>query len=258
MPSSTLKKYIFNLDQVPRYFEREGKYNLAFKGSKEVKLAKGSTSRKRFTYTPVVTTDGKFTFQHILFSGLKNIPRVDNRNIIVQVNSTGMWNMDHIRNFVSNHFAKRTKTAFLRKHVIFILDSYGLHLNLDVTRLALLYRIHVIFIPKCMTSILQPLDVCINRSFQQFYDDKYESHLELALSKPSTDMTYYTSQGNIKIPTYNQVTNWCVDFSNNFDTDLIKKAFEVCGIGCLDRERYHHKLKDLLENNLCLEEIVNP
>ena len=109
-----------------------------------------------------------------------------------------------------------------------------------------------------MTSILQPLDICTNRSFQQFYDDKYESHLELALSKPSTDMTYYTSQGNIKIPTYNQITNWCVDFLNNFDADLIKKAFEVCGIGCLDRERYHHKLKDLLENNLCLEDILNP
>lgn len=61
------------------------------KGSKQVILRKGGTLHKRFTTTFAVTADGEFLKPHILFSKLKNKPRVPT-GILCDVNITGMWN----------------------------------------------------------------------------------------------------------------------------------------------------------------------
>lgn len=42
-------KNILNFDQVPRYFEQENNKTITFKGEKNVKLAKASSSHSRFT-----------------------------------------------------------------------------------------------------------------------------------------------------------------------------------------------------------------
>jgi hypothetical protein len=53
---------LLNLDQVPRYFEQEGKSNLCVKGQKRVTLAQGLGNRKRFTYTMVISAEGNIAY----------------------------------------------------------------------------------------------------------------------------------------------------------------------------------------------------
>ncbi|KAG0425682.1 hypothetical protein DMUE_6016, partial [Dictyocoela muelleri] len=60
-------KNIINFDQVPRYFEQENNKTITFKGSKNVKLTKASSSHSRFTFTPIIAADGKFVGDHCLF-----------------------------------------------------------------------------------------------------------------------------------------------------------------------------------------------
>ena len=98
--------------------------------------------------------------------------------------------------------AKRPETALLKELVLFILDSYRFHLKLNVERFALIFNIHIVFVPKNITSILQTLDVVVNRSFRQFYDEQYDTYLDKAL----TDSTYQTKKGNVKIPSRVLVT----------------------------------------------------
>jgi len=105
-------KNVLNLDQVPWYFEREGKYTLAMKSQKEVKLSTGSTGRKRFTFTPVVSADGEFLSYHALFSKLLNVPKVMNsdQKLTVSVNKSGMWNEVMIKEFVAKRIAAQPQT----------------------------------------------------------------------------------------------------------------------------------------------------
>jgi len=137
-----------------------------------------------------------------------------------------------------------------------ILDSYGSHLKLDVEHLTALYKIHIIFIPPNMTGILQPLDVATNRSYQQYFDDQYEKYLDTAMNSTSNDMTYYTKKGSIKIPSYNMVVDWSVQWAYSFDGGKIRKAFESCCIGCSDSEKYHTKLKQLLNHKFDLDRLI--
>jgi hypothetical protein len=70
-------KNIINMDQVPRYFERQTTSTLAMRGSSNIRLLKASTSHKRFSFSPTVNAEGKIIDLDILLSGLKYVPGSD-------------------------------------------------------------------------------------------------------------------------------------------------------------------------------------
>lgn len=99
-----------------------------------------------------------------------------------------------------------------------------------------------------MTSILLPLGVVLNSSFQQLYDEQYDLYLDTALG----DKSLRTKNGKTKIPSYSTESKWCSDFYKQYKSDLIVKAFAVCGIVGNDAELYNSKLKEVLIGNLSL------
>lgn len=76
-----------------------------------------------------------------------------------------------------------------------------------------------------MTGLLQPLDVSINRIFQQFFNDKYKEYVEKAMK----DDNLKTPQGNIKSPSCMEVSEWCMSWSKSVKKETIIRAFETCG-----------------------------
>lgn len=73
---------------------------------------KGGTLPKRFMTTFAMTVGGEFLKPHILFSKLKNEPRVPN-NILYDVNVIGMWNDDILWRFFQDSILARRETTFL-------------------------------------------------------------------------------------------------------------------------------------------------
>jgi hypothetical protein len=86
-----------------------------------------------------------------------------------------------------------------REWSLVIIDSFGGHTKLANDKYfiqkLLKYRTELILVPKSMTPILQPLDVTVNRSFQQYYGDRYDEWLESAIDDPSM----HTKSGNLKV-----------------------------------------------------------
>lgn len=241
---------IHNLDQVPRYFENESTSTITTIGAKNVRIKKASSSHKKFTATFRVSATGQVFSPHALFSQLKNLPKVAD-NVEVDVNGTSMWSLEILRNYINKHYVSTDPSV----HKLLILDAYPVHVKFVKEEAKNYSNLHFVIIPGNMTSLLQPLDVSINKSFQSSFRDSYNTYMGQAIS----DSLYRTKQGNIKVPTYMHVTQWINDWLNNFDRDIVKKSFEICGIVKKENfsiEKLHEPLRALMEDKITHEDWI--
>jgi len=244
---------IINFDQVPRYFECEPKTTITTKGTREVFLRKSSTSHKRFTFTYAITGAGKVLKPHLLFSGLVNKPNVD-KQCLVDVNRTGMWNETILINFIADAIMTRRQSAFGREPVLVLCDSYGTHVKfVELEKEKKKYakhNIHFMLIPPNMTGLLQPEDVSLNRSFQQHYSTNYDKYLADALEDDNPNLR--TKAGNIKSPNYSLVSKWILEWIDSLSHETVQKAFKVCGLVAKDEfeiQKLHEPLRKFFEDS---------
>ncbi|CAG8834240.1 17576_t:CDS:2, partial [Gigaspora margarita] len=97
-------------------------------------------------------------------------------------------------------------------------------------------------IPRGLTSMCQPLDVCINKPFKDQLHKIW--HRWIANSSNSI-----TKKGNLKCARLNIVCCWVLDAWNEISKDIIVQAFKKCGISnCLsgseDHLIYNNKLDE--------------
>lgn len=211
----------------------------------KVLLKKGGTSHKRFTVTFAITGDGKLLKSHLLFSGLKNKPTV-NKDVLVEVNKTGMWNDDILLQFVKDAVISRMETSFLREPILLIIDSYGVHIKLAESKNLEKFNIFTVIVPPNLTNILQPLDVAVNRSFQSFYQTCYDKYIGHALEDPALQ----TRAGNPRVPNYLSVSNWIVEWTKTKTVEQITNDFLICGLlpkRSFDLSLLHPALKAIFE-----------
>lgn len=238
---------IHNFDQVPRYFESEVTTTITKKGAKNVKLRKGSTSHKKFTASFRVSASGEMFMPHALFADLKNIPKVHPK-CEAAVNKTSMWSQSLLRNYINTHYGNSDPNTLY----LFILDSYPVHIKFVKEEAANYTNIHFALVPKNLTSLLQPLDVSINKSFQTAFNDSYNSYIAAAIK----DESLHTKSGNIKVPSYQHVTRWMTEWTAGFKAEITKNSFVLCGIvkrGDFDVQKLHEPLKELLKNGVSFE-----
>lgn len=249
------REFIINLDQVPRYYETSGTSTIAQKGTREVLVSK-TNGHKRFTFTPFITAAGKILIKHVLLSKVKRIPK-HHSQCCVSVNQTGMWNMAILTQHIDEAIRLARGLFLHNESILFLLDSYPVHIKF-VQNEAERYehnKVYFAIIPKRLTGLLQPLDVAVNRSFQQFYNDRTQEYRASAI----TNKTNLTAQGNIQMPSCELITGWVVKWSEQMPSDQIKKAFDLCGLvptSDFSHDKLHTPLRELFERNVSLTQWI--
>lgn len=112
----------------------------------------------------------------------------------------------------------RTHTE--RKPTLLVLDSFRAHITTRIK--TLLRKVNAVpaVIPGGCTSILQPLDVSINKPIKDQVRRFWEDYM----------YTIVEGNGPIKPPSKQQVVDWVAKAQENIRTDIITKSFKVTGI----------------------------
>jgi len=85
------------------------------------------------------------------------------------------------------------------------------------------------YIPAGCPSLVQPLDLMVNKPFK----DTLRTYYEEWLSKEGLLEKNKTKKGYIKAPSDVTIIKWVNNASQSIDSDLIKRSFKYAGIFCL-------------------------
>ena len=96
-------------------------------------------------------------------------------------------------------------------------------------------------IPGGLTSVLQPIDVSVNKPFK---DSMRQEWNEWMIGGQKT----YTKGGTMRAPTLPEVCQWVINSWSNLKVETIVKAFKKCGISnALDGTEDEHLWDDMDE-----------
>ncbi|POM72261.1 Hypothetical protein PHPALM_11052 [Phytophthora palmivora] len=70
------------------------------------------------------------------------------------------------------------------------------------------------------------LDVSGYRSYQEYYRSKYDEYIGKTLSDPQLQ----TKARNPKVPKYNTVAQWTLDWMGSRTPENIQQPFSICGL----------------------------
>ena len=121
---------------------------------------------------------------------------------------------------------------------VLVLDQAPCHNTALLETKARQHGVTLVKIPKRMTALLQPADVCwlalIKRAFRARWQHWW-----------STATKSLTRHGNPRSPTYAVIIQWLSEIWSQFDPERIRESFDLCGITRTDC--LHNALTKVLE-----------
>ncbi len=110
------------------------------------------------------------------------------------------------------------------------------------------YKSQMILVPPKTTPLVQPLDVALNSSFKKNLKDEWAAWLRDTPAK-------FTPGGYRQRPSYQAIVDMVSNALDAIQPEMIKRAFECCGIQengvKVPMERLHEQLRNVL---LCTDE----
>ena len=241
----------FNMDETPCYFDMSNAHTIEFKGAKTVEIMGTGLSKRRFTVVLCIRMDGKVIDVMVIFKGLKKMQKIDElpKNIVVTVAKGGSMKYDIMMEWIDKVWSVRGNYFAHTKSILYM-DQYGTHVRDEIVNyLRDQYGTECFWIPKRLTSVLQPLDVVVNAPFKAYMRQQWSRWFA------DPEKHFYTRAGNRKPPSYSEIVKFVSDAVKELNSDTVKKSFRVCGIAekgdRIELNELHGRLRTLVE---CKEE----
>lgn len=136
---------------------------------------------------------------------------------------------------------------------LMIWDAYGTHIRDDTVSLLKRSGINTFVIPKGFTSILQPLDVCINGPLKAALRNEWALWFDHGVKE-------YTAGGNRRRPSYQVIVDMVSRALRTIPAEMIRASFTLCGIAANGAEvpvaQLHSRLRAKLEQSLSAQVVA--
>lgn len=218
-----LLSQIGNADQTPVYFDMPSNTTIEEKGASSVPIITSGAEKQRCTVMLAVTSDGRKLPPYIIFRR-KTIPKGSKfpAGVHVMAQEKGWMNCELMLDWIEKVW-KRRPGALLRKKSLLVLDSFRGHLIQDVKSRLQDAKTDLAVIPGGLTSVLQPLDVSVNKPFKQHIRQSYSEWM-------ANSEHEYTPGGKIKKPTLNQMCEWILSAWRSISPAIVERSFKKTGI----------------------------
>ena len=158
------------MDEVPLFFDLTPDHTLENKGAKEVAIRVTAKYKVRVTLVLCCLADGTKLPPMLIFKeGGGTLPKklidaYDSRRIILRANKKGWMNQELMKQWVKEVWLPNTNRS---KSYLLTWDSFSCHKNQElIDKLCAEYNTSVEIIPGGCTSVLQPLDIGVNKPFK--------------------------------------------------------------------------------------------
>jgi len=149
-----------NADQTPLTFDLPYDTTITHKNSKSVSIRTTGNEKNRFAVMLGCMADGTKLPPYVIFKR-KTMPKGDfPRDVVVRVHEKGWMSEKTMKEWLSIVWGKRPN---VRERSALVLDSFRVHRTSYVKEMLKKDNTDLIIIPGGMTSILQPLDVGVNK-----------------------------------------------------------------------------------------------
>ena len=180
--------HIFNMDKTPMWFELPSLFSLEFTGSRTIPIKTCGAEKRSFTMA--LAADGTKLPPKVIFKGVWTLrDLVVPNSLRVSFHKKGWMDESGTKEWIC-HCLPRTCN---HEQSLLVWESFQAHLTDDVKEALKEPKKDVAVIPGGLTSILQPLNKCLNKPFKDSIRRKYLAWIISGLFK-------YTSSAK-KLPT---------------------------------------------------------
>jgi len=157
---------IGNMDETPMQFDLPGTMTVNGKGQKTIFVKTTGHEKTHFTVVLACMADGTKLKPMIIFKR-KTLPKNAKfpSDVIVRSHPKGWMDEQGVKIWLSNVWNRRPG-ALLRKRSLLVWDMFRAHLCDSMKAEARKLKVDLAVIPGGLTSVLQPLDICLNKPFK--------------------------------------------------------------------------------------------
>jgi len=212
---------IGNMDETPMFFDMVGNTTIDIRGTNTVHLRTTGNEKNHFTCVLTVLADGTKLKPMVIFKG-KRLPKDLPQEIIVKMQDKGWMDEILMQTWVEKVWASRAGGLSKSKNLL-VLDSFEGHKTESVKCKFQEHNCNMMIIPGGLTSIVQPLDVCLNKPFKDRMREKWRLWM-------ANEEFSLTKGGNLRKPSYKIICEWIIQAWKEIPTEMVKKSFLKCGI----------------------------
>ncbi|CAI7879626.1 unnamed protein product [Closterium sp. NIES-54] len=220
--------WIINADQTPLWLEMPATTTVDQAGVRSVPIRSAGYQKERVTMMLACTADGMKLKPWVFFKQ-KTVPKgVFPPDVVVACHENGWmdaevdirWLEESVKPFLRPGFGRHARSSMV------VLDSYRGHLTEGVKEKFRELNCVPAIIPSSCTAEVQPLDICINKSFKASVRQQYQKWFQ----EEGQEQLTRAGTGNLKKPPPEVVVRWISRAWKAVPADLIKRAFLTCGI----------------------------
>ena len=204
-------KMIGNMDETPVFFDMVGNKTVNQAGEKTIWVKTTGHEKQRFTVVLACLADGTKLPPMVIFKR-KTLPKKKfPKGVLVHVQENGWMDDKGCINWIKKIW-ERCPGGLLNRKSLLIWDMFKSHLCENVKATIKRINTDIAVIPGGLTSILQPLDVCLNKPYK---DGLRKCWNEWMVSGDHT----FTAAGNMCTASLTTVCAWVVKSWDNISIE---------------------------------------